>query len=228
MANYRIRMKSEKAAEIMIYDDIGESWFGGISAKQFAEDLKALGKDIVTLQVRINSPGGDVFDAMAMYNTLRRHNARKEVSIDGMALSAATVVAMAGDKISMAENAMFMIHNPWSITMGTAEDMRAQADVLDQVRENIVTTYERRTKNDGEHIRALMDAETWMRGGQAMEEGFVDEVTKDLAIAAHFDPTRFKNVPPELRSAVQKKAHTPRADLVRARTRELAQRAGRL
>lgn len=226
MPNYRMRMAADKsAAEILIYDDIGEGFFGGISAKNFAGDLKALGP-VSTLKIRVNSPGGDVFDALAIYNTLRRHSARKEVSIDGMALSAASIVIMAGDHIAMAENAMLMIHDPWSVTMGTADDMRAQADLLDQVKENLVVTYERRTQRDGADIRRMMTDETWMDARMALDEGFIDQVTGDLAVAAKFDPARYKNVPPELRKQVAAlQAQTPRSDIVRARLNEYAARA---
>lgn len=225
MPNYRMRMAADKTAEILIYDDIGEGWFGGISAKTFAEDLKALGP-VGTLKIRVNSPGGDVFDALAMYNTLRRHAARKEVSIDGMALSAASIIIMAGDHIAMAENAMLMIHDPWSVTMGTATEMRAQAELLDQVKENLVATYERRTKRDGEDIRQMMSDETWMRAAQAFDEGFIDEITGELAVAAQFDRTRYKNVPPDvLRQLQTTQAKTPRLDVVRARLQECAARA---
>lgn len=227
MPNYRMRMAADKTAEILIYDDIGQSGFfaGGISAKDFAEDLKALGQ-VGTLKIRVNSPGGDVFDALAIYNTLRRHPARKEVSVDGMALSAASIVIMAGDHIAMAESAMLMIHDPWSVSMGSAADMRAQADLLDQVKENLVVVYARRTKRDGEDIRQMMTDETWMRAGQAFDEGFIDDITGELAVAAKFDPDRFKNVPPEIRRQMQAmQAKTPRLDVVRARLQEYTARA---
>ena len=228
---YRMRAKAAagggKIGEILIYTDIGGGgWFSeGLTAKQFANDLKAMGK-LDTLQVRINSAGGDVFDGLAIYNTLRRHEARKEVSIDGMALSIASVIAMAGDKISMAENAMMMIHDPWSIAMGTATDFREQADLLDQIKENTIVTYMRKAKGSEQHVRDMMSAETWFRAADAVEEGFADEMTPDLAIAARFDPNRFKNVPPSIRAAVQRNqaAASPHSDLARARVQQLKQR----
>jgi len=233
MLGYRIRAKAEgaskgKTGEILIYADIGGGgWFSeGIGAKQFADDLKALGK-VDTLQIRINSAGGDVFDGLAIYNQLRRHEARKEVSIDGMALSIASVIAMAGDTVSMAANAMMMIHDPWSITMGTAGDFRQQADLLDQIKENLVVSYQRKAKISEQQIRDMMSEETWLRASDAVEEGFADLVTPDLAIAARFDPTRFKNVPPEIRAKAMRNAETstPRADAVRARMQQMQERA---
>lgn len=222
--NYHIRSAGKKAAEILIYEDIGAGWFGGVSAKQFADDLKAFGA-VDTLNIRVNSPGGDVFEALAMYNTLRRHPADKRVSVDGMALSAATIVIMAGDHISMAENAMLMIHDPWAVTMGNADDMRQQADLLDQVKENIIVTYERRTGTAGKVLRQMMSDETWMQSADALSNNFVDEVTGDLAIAAHFDPARYKHVPAAIRAAIQDKPRSPRTDVFRARLRSLEEHA---
>lgn len=222
--NYHIRAAGKKAAEILIYEDIGAGWFGGVTAKQFADDLKAVGA-VDTLNIRVNSAGGDVFEALAMYNTLRRHPANKRVSIDGMALSAATIVIMAGDHIAMAENAMVMIHDPWAITMGDADDMRQQADLLDQVKDNIVVTYERRTGRSSKDLRQMMTDETWMKSAAALDNNFVDEVTGDLAIAAHFDPARYKNVPAEIRAAIQAQPRSPRTDVFRARLRSLEDRA---
>ena len=227
--NFHIRASGNKTAEILIYGDIGADWFGeGITAKSFAEDLKAIGK-MDTLKIRINSAGGDVFDALAIFNTLRRNSARKEVSVDGMALSAASIIAMAGDLISIAENAMLMIHDPWAVTMGTAEDMRKQADLLDQVKENLVTTYENRTGRKAEDVRKMMSAETWMRAKDAVEQGFADEITADLAVAARFDPRRFKNIPTEILAFVKEQQHsTPLQDMRRSRLNDLAARAGRM
>src|SRR3990172_7858441 len=116
-------------AEILIYEYIGRDYFGeGVSPKSFAEELKAFG-DIRKLHVRINSPGGDVFDGNTIYNILRNHQAYIEVHIDGIAASVASVVAMVGDKIIISENAMMMIHDPWAIVGGEADEMRKMAEV---------------------------------------------------------------------------------------------------
>lgn len=117
------------AAEISIYEEIGGF---GITAKKFAEDLKALG-DVSHIDLRIHSPGGDVFEGIAIYNLLRNHPAEITVYIDGVAASMASVVAMAGDRVVMPENAMMMIHKPWGISGGNAGDMRDYADLLDKV-----------------------------------------------------------------------------------------------
>ena len=122
---------------VRIYDDIGPDWAGGVSANSFAKDLAALGK-VDALNVRINSEGGDVFDANAIYNELERHPATVTVDIDGMALSAASVIAMAGNRIRMAENAVLMIHNPWTVRACDAQDFRDTAGILDKVKTTLV------------------------------------------------------------------------------------------
>ncbi len=186
---YEIKSKGHEA-EILIFEEIGEGFLGGVSAKDFAQDLKALG-DVDLINVRINSPGGQVFDAHAIFNTLLRHKARIEVDIDGMALSAAAVVAMSGDVVRMAENAMFMIHDPWILAMGSAPELREVADTLDKIRSTIVASFAGRRGLDAEHVSELMAAETWMTAAEALEEGFIDSVTESMRVAAHFDATRF-------------------------------------
>ncbi len=192
---YTISAKDE-AAEILIYDVIGEDWMGGISAKQFVNDLNAL--DVKNINVRINSPGGDVFEGTAIYNALIGHKARITTQIDGMALSMASVVAMAGDTIVMADNAMMMIHNPWTFAMGDAGELRKTADVLDKTKLNLLAAYDKQSPLENDEISALMDEETWMTGPEALEKGFVDEVTEPVKMAAHFDKkvyAGFKHTP---------------------------------
>lgn len=222
MLNYRVRMAGNKSAEIFLYDEIGGGFFGGgISAKRFADDLKDLGK-IDTLNVRVNSPGGDVFDGLAIYNTLKRHPANVIVDIDGMALSIASVIVMAADEINMAKNAMMMIHDPWTISGGTAEDFRKQADLMDTVKGNLVSTYADRTKMPDNEIADLMSAETWMTADEALANGFADRVTEDLQMAARFDLTRFKHAPKALARGPAKPIGN---DLYRAKIAAMAARA---
>lgn len=184
--------------EIFLYDDIGDSFFGdATSAKEFADELKALG-DIATLNLFINSPGGSVFHGVAIYNILRRHQARKVVSIDGLAASIASVIAMAGDERSIAANGMIMIHDPWSIAFGTAEDMRKTADSLDKVRSALLDTYVERTTTAETEISDMMSAETWMTAEEALDLGFVDTIGAEIEIAAKFDLSGYHNPPPAL------------------------------
>jgi ATP-dependent Clp endopeptidase proteolytic subunit ClpP len=196
---YRIEAKAEKA-EIWIYEYIGEDfWTGGVTAKNFQKDLDAIKAKQIDLH--INSPGGDVFDGVTIYNLLKQHPANVTTYIDGLAASIASVVALAGDKVYMAENALYMIHNPWGFAMGDANDMRKTADVLDKVRGSMMTTYVSASGKTEEEIIPLLDAETWMDAEEAKEFGFVDEITEkmDLAACSKFLPVmsklKFKNVP---------------------------------
>ena len=180
--------------EIFIYDDIGEGFFGGLTALDFSKELKALG-GVRTLNVFVNSPGGSVFDGVAIFNQLKRHSARVSVHIDGIAASIASVIAMAGDEINIAENGFIMIHEPWSIEGGTARDFRKVADQLDKINDTIINTYASRTGTPENAIADLMANETWLNATEALEFGFVDQITADVAIAAHFDLSQFQNVP---------------------------------
>ena len=201
---YSMQNKSQATGEIFIYDEIGGFW-DGTTAKDFARDLKALGK-ITTLNVFINSPGGSVFDGVAIFNVLQRHKAHKVVSIDGMALSIASVVAMAGNEIRMADNGMMMIHDPWTITIGNAAEMREMADNLDKVAANIRRTYVDRTGAQDSAVQDMMAAETWMDAREALDLGFIDAIGEDVQIAAKargFAPSlsRYEHTPPALADA---------------------------
>jgi ATP-dependent Clp endopeptidase proteolytic subunit ClpP len=162
---------------IDIFDTIGFDFFGeGITAKNIA---RALASDPETdaITVRINSPGGDVFEGHAIFNLLRGAGAPVHVEIHGIAASMASIIALAGDTVSMADNAMFMIHNPWSIEVGDAHDMRATADMLDKIKSTLVNVYVKKTGKTKAQVSKLMDAETWLTAKEAKAEGFVDTVT---------------------------------------------------
>jgi ATP-dependent Clp protease protease subunit len=171
-------MADAKTAELLLYGDIGESWWGeSISAKSVADKLKEIG-EVDVLSVRINSAGGSAFEGIAIYNQLVRASARVEVDIDGMALSIASIIAMAGEEVRMAENAMLMIHDPWTFAMGDAGELRKTADLLDAMKDNLVTTYARRTGLERDEIADLMAEETWFSAAEAKERGFVDLVVE--------------------------------------------------
>lgn len=187
---YKIKAKTQEA-EVWIYEEIGAGWFGGLSAKQFADDIKALGK-VNQITVRLNSPGGDVFDGIAIYNVLKQNPARVVVNIDGLAASIASIIAMAGDEINMAGNATMMIHRAWGLSMGNAEEMTAMAATLAKLDNTLAATYNKRTGIDMDQVNELMQAETWMNSQEALEYGFVDTVTEELKLAAHFDLEKFK------------------------------------
>ena len=208
MSNQSIRIKANGDPEIMIYDDIGLGQFGGISSKDIANSIKQLPKSNV-INVRINSAGGDVFEGVAIYNTLRRQNAKIKVDVDGMALSAASVVAMAGHEVHMADNAIMMIHNPWTIMAGDAEHLRQMADTLEKTKNQVVKSYAMKTGLTEQDISQLMDAETWMTAEEAVSNGFADTTAPAMAIAAKFDVNRFKNIP---KWAIDRPIELPRWD----------------
>lgn len=192
---YSIKAKADqKTAEISIYDEIG---YWGVTAKQFIGDLKAL--DATAIKLAINSPGGSVFDALAIYNALRQHPAAVEVTIMGVAASAASVIAMAGDTIVMPENAFMMIHNPLNLAYGNADDLREMADVLDKIAASLIGIYAKRTGLPDDEIKALLDAETWLNAEEAVTKGFADELQAELKVAAAFDMDR---LPENVRASI--------------------------
>jgi len=168
---YKVSNKSGETPEIFIYDEIG-GW--GIWAVDLINKLKDI--DAPRIRVRIHSPGGFVSEGVAIFNALRKHSAKIDVEIDSIAASIASVVAMAGDTISIASNALMMIHNPWGGAVGTAEDMRKAAEVMDKFKETIVTSYANRTGIDAAEIEKMMDEETWFTASEALAAGFVDMI----------------------------------------------------
>ena len=175
---YTIRAKGEDAAEVLIYGDIGDSWYGeSVTAQQFVKDLQAI-KD-KNLVVRINSYGGSVSDGVAIYNAIKRHPKSKIVEIDGVAVSIASLIAMAGDTVRMAANALFMVHAPWGMSVGNAADMRKYAEVLDKYAEAMATSYAAKTGEASEAMYELLadGADHWYSAAEAKDGGFVDEVS---------------------------------------------------
>jgi ATP-dependent protease ClpP protease subunit len=185
-------------AEIVIYDEIGAF---GIPAKAFLDELRALGP-IAKLTVRINSPGGSVFDGVAIYNALKRHDAAITVWIDGIAASIASMIAMAGDEVIMPENAMLVLHDPSGLVAGTASDMRAMAEALDRMKAGIVAAYRDKSGREDAEIEALMRDETWLSAQEAVALGLADRIEEPVRMAAQFDLSRFRNPPPQLAALV--------------------------
>lgn len=221
-AGYSIKAKG-KEAEIMLYGDVGDSWFGGVTAKQFADDLKAAGS-VDTIRLRINSPGGDVFDGLTIYRLLVDHKAKVIVHIDGLAASIASVIAMAGEEIHISESGFLMIHAAWGFAMGGAEDMRTMAALLDRTTASIRDVYMARTGKTETEIKNWMDAETWFSAQEALDNGFATDIADNMRVAARFDPAkhRFNKAPAAL-------AGTPNMDAARARlaTMKLKHQAGK-
>jgi ATP-dependent protease ClpP protease subunit len=191
----------ETVVDIHILDLIGgwdDDWiarnFGydmGVTARAFVEQLAALPENVNTIRVHINSPGGDVFAGVTIANALREQAAKGrtvETIIDGIAASIASVIAMAGSTITIADNALVMIHNPWSIAVGEAKDFRKTADELDVIRNTIVATYKWHSSLSDEDIVALMDATTYMDADEAIAKGFATAKVEGLKAAASIDP----------------------------------------
>jgi len=195
----------EAAPTLYLYDILGVDLFGGIAAREIVDDLAALA-DAPELAVRINSPGGDVFEGIAVYNALTRFPGNVTVHIDGIAASIASLVAMAGDKTLIAENAMVMIHRPWTVAMGDAPEMRRQADVLDRTWSSMQATYARRTGRRAttfeQHVAAA-GGEWWLTAEEAVAEGLADSVEKPTKQAQVFGLSRFKKVPARLAATAQ-------------------------
>jgi ATP-dependent Clp protease protease subunit len=181
-------MKAEDgSAEIVIYDEIGQSWWGEetVSAKQFLDDLNALG-DVSAITLRINSPGGDVFDGVAIHNSIKNHKATVTAHVDGIAASAASFIAMAADKVVMPANSFLLIHGASGISFGNADDMRAVADDLDRIDKSLTATYVARAKSTTAKVKALMKEDRLMDAAEAKQWGFADEVTSEKKMAANF------------------------------------------
>ncbi|WP_428542680.1 head maturation protease, ClpP-related [Profundibacter sp.] len=191
----------DEGAEISIYDEIGAY---GVSAKAFLADFGKL-PDKTPLTLRLNSPGGSVFDAVAIYNALTRHAGNVTVSIDGIAASAASYIAMAGDEIIMPENAFLMIHDPSGMVMGTASDMRSMAEALDKIGASLLRGYAAKSGKAEKDIAKLMAKETWLDAAEALDMGFADTMAEPVKMAASFDVSRFQNTPPEIIEAVKAK-----------------------
>lgn len=204
---YSIKASANQSAEIWIYDEIG-GW--GISARQFANELKALG-DIRQITLRIHSPGGDVFEGMAIYNLLSQHPAQITVKIDGLAASMGSVIAMVGDEIQIPENAMIMVHKPWGIQGGDAADMRRYAELLDKVEGALISAYTKKTGKSDDEITQLLENETWMGGAEAVAAGFADTLLSPLEVAACFNSHRltdFEHMPQSFKSLMQPRSQT--------------------
>lgn len=197
-------------ARIDIYGEVvPDDWRASdvdTSAVSFRNAVKDLG-EVDTLNVHINSPGGSVYDGVAIFNMLRQHKASVTVHIDGLAASIASVIAMSGDKVVMPSNSMMMIHNAMSVSMGNANDMRKMADDLEKINESVINSYiAKNPELDREYLKALMDDETWLTASEAYELGLVDVIDDPVAAVASIDKeqvNRFKNVPKMLKEMVE-------------------------
>lgn len=194
-----------KSADVFIYGEITKwAWeeLGEVSSTTFKNELDSLG-DVETIHLYINSPGGSVFEGLAIYNMLQRHEARVIVHVDALAASIASVIAMVGDEIRMPKNSMLMIHNAWSYASGNAEQLRKAADDLDRINQSTIQTYLQKAsdKLTDEKLKELLDAETWLSADEAFEYGLCDVVEESNQAAALVEESlmkQYKNVPQQL------------------------------
>ena len=183
---------TDAVAEVYIFDEIGAY---GITAQDFISEMKEY-KD-TPVNLRINCIGGDVFDGMAMYNIIKKREAKTTAYIEGIAASMGSVIALAADEVVMAENSLFMIHNAWGGAMGEAEDMRKTASILEKISGEIANIYERKTRLSLNRIVEMMDKETWLNAKEAYELGFIDLISDSIKVAAKYDVSKFKNITTE-------------------------------
>lgn len=188
-------------ADVLIYGDIGDSWAEeSVTASKFVRDFMGLQADEVT--IRINSIGGSVPDGIAIHNAIRRHDGKKIVVVDGLAASIASLIAMAGDSVEMADNATMMIHAPWTFAAGNSAQLRETADVLDTWASAMATSYARKTGKSQQDMLALLTdgQDHWFTASEAVAAGFADGVVDQMPMAASvsMDISRFKNVPQAL------------------------------
>lgn len=191
-SGFKIKNEGDRA-EVLLYDEIG---FFGVSAKDFVEKFNSIKS--ADIDLRINSPGGSVFEGLTIANAISRHKANVTVHVDGLAASIASVIAMSADKIVMAKNAYIMIHDPWGVVIGGAEAMRKEADLLDKVAGTIIQSYVDKTGEKSETIKQLMADETWFTADEAMDIGLADEIEDGKEVEDKFDLSIFSNAPSEL------------------------------
>lgn len=207
---------------ITMFEVIGEDWWtgGGVTAKRVSAALRSIGERDVT--VKINSPGGDMFEGIAIYNLLRAHPAKVTVEVLGWAASAASIIAMAGDEIRMGLGTFMMVHNAWGVVIGNRHDMREAADLFDGFDGAIVDIYEARTGMKRAEIVKLMDAETFMGPSEAVKHGFADMVDDKIG-APEGDA---KNMDRGLMARRQTEAALARAGFTRDKRSELLAEMG--
>lgn len=191
-------MQAADTMELWLYDEIGDTFWGGVSAKDVVRDIAA---SKTPISVRINSPGGIVTEGYAIYNALSQHRHGVTVQVDGLAASIASIIAMAGEQIIMAEMSMMMIHNPWTIAVGDAREFRSVADTLEKMQAQSAGLYAKRSGMSEAEAQAAMDAETWYTAEEAVAAGLADAISSDEQIPAAKVPAGvFRHAPSQLES----------------------------
>ena len=202
-----MKNEEENSADIILYGTIGsDEWWDDICDKTFKEDIANL-VEVENINLHINSPGGSVFAAVAIANTLKNHKAKVTAYIDGLAASAATIITSACDVVKMPKNALFIIHNPLTWAYGNKQELEKTGILLDKVKDSILETYLAKAKDKTkEELSALMDEEKWFNAEEAKEYGFIDEIVGEMERPQNvnnllivnslaFDISKFKNFP---------------------------------
>lgn len=218
--------------DIFLYDQIVSSedeaeWWGGVAPESFVKAVYAVDPSH-TINLRVNSPGGSVFAARAMEQALRAHKGRVVVHIDGLAASAATFIAMAGDEVVMAKGAMFMIHKAWTGMWGNAEDLRKEADLLDKIDGTLAETYADKTGKDIAAITEWMAAETWFTAQEALDAGFATSIADQEAKASVWNLSAYANAPKAERGPAPAPTHEPEPEQAMATAEHRDRQAQRL
>ena len=201
---FRMEKKTPELAEVEIFGEIDDFWGVGPSTFKTAFDKV---KDAGSIKLLINSPGGSVFDGMAIYVILSAYREKLDIEVIGIAASIASIIALAGRKLTMASGSFYMIHNPLTVMIGGADDLRKTADVLDKMKGNFVEIYKAKSGKTGKEISDMMDGETWMTDKEAVEAGFADETVDHGKIAANINGCkiveRFANTPKALEETLR-------------------------
>lgn len=209
--------KEGRTAVLEVYDDIGPSWLGFIDVKSVAAGLKQVG-EYDAIEVRINSVGGSAFEGIAIHNLLKQDKAEVTVRVDGVALSAASIIAMAGDRIVMPESALMMIHEPATIAWGDEGDLLKAAEMLEKVKQSAVSIYGGRAGKDEKAVRDWMAEETWFTGKEAVAAGLADKTVADASmsfavVAPPQASERFRKAPEQFHRLVAMSANRPKPEV---------------
>jgi len=214
---FEIKNKTETVAEVLLYGAIGEDmWGDSISAKAFTDALKKVPSSVKTIELRVNSPGGSVFDGMTIYERLKNHSAKVVAYVDGLAASIASIIIMAADEVVIGDGGMVMIHKPLSGLYGNSDDMERMIDILDKIESQMVGIYAKKTGLSRAEISAALSKETWYTADEAIEMGYADKLvasSESLQIAA----SAMAQNCPWLKNAPQMKSKN---ELVRQKIRE--------
>lgn len=181
--------KTQTVAEVLLYGAVGDSMWddNAVSANKFVDELNKLPSSVTEIQLRINSPGGSVFDGITMYERLKQHKAKVITYVDGVAASIASIIAMAGDEINIGEGSFFMIHKPMSATYGNSDDHEKTINILDKIEEQMISIYARKTGLSRLEISKMLMKDTWINSDEALSMGFATtkiEASEQLLVAA--------------------------------------------